>query len=215
MRIVVISDTHGDHADLEVPPADILVHSGDVASHGDEQEIVSFLQWFERCEAKHKIFVAGNHDRFIEAEPDKFRRLLPESVSYLQDSGITIEGIRFWGSPMTPSFYDWAFMADLGPQLRAHWELIPADTDILVTHGPPHGILDGVNYQGRIEQAGCPDLRKTVETIKPAFHLFGHIHEGYGRAQHAGVEFVNASCMNEHYRLTNSASVIDFPAPGT
>lgn len=210
MRIVVISDTHGAHAELHVPVADVLIHAGDVASHGDRHEIEDFLLWFGQLDARHKIFVAGNHDRFIEAEPELFRRLLPASVQYLQDSGTVIDGVRFWGCPMTPSFYDWAFMADIGPALGAHWQLIPTDINILITHGPPYGILDEVMYEGAMEKAGCPDLLETVVRLQPDYHLFGHIHEGYGQFRHAGVEFINASCMNERYQLTNTATVIDY-----
>jgi len=210
MRIVVISDTHGAHEELELPAADVLIHAGDVASHGEKKEIEDFLTWFEKQDATHKIFVAGNHDRFIEEQPEQFRLLLPDSIVYLQDSGTVIDGVRFWGSPMTPRFFDWAFMADLGPELRAHWDLIPAETDVLITHGPPSGLLDGVLYQGAIESAGCPDLLATIVRLQPDYHLFGHIHEGYGRTEHAGVQFINACCMDAQYKLTNAATIFDF-----
>jgi len=212
MRFVVISDTHCEHEHLAVPAGDVLVHAGDVASRGDQSELERFLSWFAQLPHAHKLLVAGNHDRFAEQKPEQFLELVPKGVTYLRDSGVTIEGIRFWGSPMTPRFYHWAFMADIGPELSAYWQLIPDATDILITHGPPRGIMDTVMHDGHLTHTGCPDLLAAVWRCQPAYHLFGHIHEGYGQAMTNGIRFINASNMNERYQLKNPAVVFDYSA---
>jgi len=115
MRLVCISDTHGDHEAVSLPAGDVLVHSGDVTAHGTESDLTGFLEWFGRQNFAHKIFVAGNHDTWLESEPEKTQEMANAAgVTWLNDSGIEINGFRFWGSPITPRFLDWAFMRDPG-----------------------------------------------------------------------------------------------------
>ena len=119
----------------------------------------------------------------------------------MNDSGITIDGIKIWGSPIQPEFFNWAFNRKRGAEIDKHWQLIPDDTDILVTHGPPFGYLDET---ARMERVGCVDLLKRIDEIKPKVHVFGHIHEGYGTAiNDRDTLFINASVLDEHYRLVN------------
>jgi predicted phosphodiesterase len=139
MKLTLISDTHGSHNPLQLPPGDTLLHTGDISKRGSEIEIQLFLEWFSRQDFEHKIFIAGNHDFFFEKEsPEKIAAMIPEGVTYLNDSGITIDGINFWGSPVQPRFFDWAFNRDRGAEIDRHWQLIPPDVDVLLTHGPPH-----------------------------------------------------------------------------
>lgn len=210
MRFVVISDTHGKHEEVSVPAGDILIHCGDISSHGDRAEVERFLQWYSALPHKHKILVAGNHDHFIEKEPAEFQSVLPSSITYLQDEGVELEGVFIWGCPMTPKFYDWAFMADIGPELNVYWEKIPKNTDVLITHGPPFGIMDEVNHDGVLTPAGCPNLRTKIAELRPAYHLFGHIHECYGQQDHDETRCINTSTMNEHYEIHNDPVVFDY-----
>jgi len=113
--------------------------------------------------------------------------------------------LKFWGSPITPWFFNWAFNRHRGAPIRRHWDKIPGDTEILITHGPPAGILDR-NSAG--EPTGCEDLRLTVDRIKPRLHIFGHIHEAYGVEEHDGTIFVNACQLDERYRLAHEPVVI-------
>lgn len=212
MRIVVISDTHGKHENVALPDGDVLIHAGDVSSHGDRREIERFVQWYADLPHPHKILVAGNHDHFIEQEPAEFQSILPAAITYLQDSGIQIDGVNFWGSPMTPKFFDWAFMAEIGPELNTHWDKIPADTDILITHGPPLGVMDEVFHDGALTAAGCPNLLAKIKELAPAYHLFGHIHEGYGQQDIDTTRFINVSTMNEHYEIQNAPVVFEYTA---
>jgi len=116
----------------------------------------------------------------------------------LNDSGVTIEGIKFWGSPITPFFHDWAF--NRWPAgIKPHWDLIPEEVDVLITHGPPFGILDLTTYSK--ENVGCPILREKIFSIKPKVHVFGHIHEARGSVEIDGIKFINASSVTLRYEL--------------
>ena len=206
MKIVVISDTHGQHRKLKLPKGDMIIHSGDVSKRGHPIEIDDFLEWFSNLNFRHKVFIAGNHDFFLEgAHPDIIGRMIPKNVVYLNDSGIEIDGLKIWGSPITPYFHDWAFNRNRGEEIKLHWDLIPDDTEILITHGPPFGILDE-NVDGK--RLGCEELLSRVLQVQPKYHIFGHIHEGYGMLVKKEVEFVNASVLDDRYELKNRPSMI-------
>lgn len=201
MKFVSISDTHGKHGYLNLPAGDVLIHAGDVSSMGKEYEILNFLDWFAKQDYEHKIFIAGNHDFYFERMPDAaIENIIPSAIIYLNDSGVTINGINIWGSPISPWFYNWAFNRHRGAPIQKHWNMIPTNTDILITHGPVFGILD---YTAHGKRVGCEDLLLKVEEIKPKFHICGHIHEGYGQVEKNETRFINASILNERYALKN------------
>lgn len=206
MRIVCLSDTHNCNEEIDVPGGDILIHSGDATIRGTIDEIVLFNEWFAKLPHKHKIFVAGNHDWLFETNPKLAQSLLDTNINYLQDSFVEIEDLKIYGAPWQPWFFDWAFNLRRGEPLAEKWKLIPNDTDILITHGPPNGILDQTPAG---DFAGCEELRSRVEEIKPKLHIFGHIHCGYGRAEKFSVKFVNASNCDEAYEPSNHPIVID------
>lgn len=210
MRFVVISDTHTLHENIVVPPGDVLVHAGDFSLNGRPNEIEQFFAWFARQPHPYKVVIAGNHDLLFESAPGHARAMVPGNILYLEDSGCEIEGIRIWGSPWQPFFMDWAFNLETEPELQAKWDLIPLDTDVLLTHGPPFGILDEC-YDGR--HVGCAALAGAVREINPTLHLFGHIHESYGRSRdptgQAGTTFVNACICDQVYRPANPPMVVD------
>lgn len=205
MRLVLLSDTHRMHDRIVIPPGDILVHAGDFCGHGTREQARAFAAFLHALPHRHKVVIAGNHDRCLELEPALGRELFAK-CHYLFDSGVEIEGLRFWGSPWQPWFLDWAFNLQRGPALRAKWDLIPAGIDVLVTHGPPRGILDRT-YSG--ECVGCDDLLAAVHRVRPKLHVFGHIHEGYGEHEEAGTRFVNASICTLSYAPTNPPIVVD------
>lgn len=215
MKVVCISDTHGDHAQLQLPGGDVLVHAGDITAHGSRDDYLDFLEWFAAQPHRHRVFVPGNHDTWLEHEPDEAERLASAAgVWMLNDSGVRFDGLNVWGSPITPRFHDWSFMRDPGADIRAHWDLIPTDVDVLVTHGPPHGVLDEVERgPGDTEHTGCPSLLEALARVAPAVHVFGHIHEGHGRASVGDVRCLNVSTMNRFYRIEHAPVVLDLPAP--
>ena len=208
VRIVCISDTHGLHHEIEnkfggLPEGDILIHAGDVSNIGDLWDIERFLNWFSIQPFDHKIFVAGNHDWGFERERHTCISIINElnekeyNIHYLEDSGVEIEGLKFWGTPVTNPFMNWAFNVETDKRIE-HWNIIPDDTDILITHSPPYGICDLSTYGH--EHVGCPYLLYAIkERIKPKLHVFGHVHSAYGIEEHEGITYVNASVLNERY----------------
>lgn len=189
MDITFISDTHGLHGRLKLNAGTILIHAGDVTEYGSEDEVADFLYWFSRQPFTYKIFIAGNHDLLLEAcTTSKRRKMISSDIIYLQNSGIEIEDLKVWGSPVTPYFLGMAFNARQGPEIKKYWNKIPADTDILITHGPPLGILDnGIGDEG---------LLLEVNKIRPAVHCFGHAHGQNGIRTINETTFINASIVN-------------------
>ncbi len=200
MRILHLSDTHGHHRALtDLPSADIIVHSGDIGFAGTESEFTDFIDWFTKLDYRHKILVGGNHDSFMEEDDAKqIQSLLPSNCYYLFHSGITIEGLNFWGVPLYVSENISGVYFDL-------IEKIPSNTHVLVTHQPPHGILD----KSGPYNFGCEKLLDIVTANRPKFHLFGHIHDAYGVEKTQHTTFSNASIADEKYELKNEPFVFE------
>lgn len=217
MKIVLISDTHTKHRCLQIPPADLLIHAGDITYDGDLNDLLDFNTWLgEQTQVKNKVIVFGNHDLTGDLDHRKYdpkAESLLSNCIYLNDSGCEIEGFKIWGSPMTPTFgWDWAFNRDRGSDIAAHWNLIPADTDILITHGPPYGVLD-LPF-GRPPSVGCLDLRDKIDQIKPRLHVFGHLHYCHGTMQLGDTLCVNASSLDEAYKPTHKPIVVELCKDG-
>lgn len=207
MKIALISDTHGKHGYIDVPVADMIIHAGDISPNGRKDQIADFFYWFERLPHKHKICIAGNHDWLAERDTELFRSMVPANVIYLEDSGVTIEGLNIWGTPVQPEFRNWAFNRQRGTELKEHWDMIPKNTNILITHGAPWGIGDRCD-NGFC--AGCSDLTDKTEDLEQLkLHVFGHIHEGYGHEEKWGIKFVNASVLDVRYRPVNPPIVVE------
>lgn len=211
MRLILISDTHNQCKGLAVPEGDVLIHAGDGTEIGDFRGVAAFLAWMDRQPHPRKVIIAGNHDWMFQRDPGLAEMLLRDSypeITYLQDSGCEIDGLKFWGSPWQPQFMNWAFnLPRKGEQLRQKWSLIPVDTDVLITHGPPCGLLDQV--EGTNEHLGCEELAMRLAAVRPKLHIFGHIHTGYGVKEQKGTLFVNASILNEGYKIAHRPVVVD------
>lgn len=150
IRIVHISDTHMKHEEMlgSIPPGDILVHSGDFAKyhwtrHLKIKEYVTILQnlnnFFSKLPHAHKIFVAGNHEMYFEREKlEELQSHLP-NATYLQDTSVTLDGIKYYGSPWTlkrSGSFARGYAADWDGLVNT-WKKIPTDTDVLITHLHP------------------------------------------------------------------------------
>lgn len=217
LRIVCISDIHGwaridanGKNVIDIPAGDVLVCAGDIGSHGYEREIKAFDLFLATLPHRHKIVIAGNHDLCLEKQGRAQAQTLFNNALYLEDSEVVIEGIKFYGSPWQPEFFDWAFNLPRGKALAEKWALIPNDTDVLITHGPPLGILDSTE-EG--EAVGCQDLRQALRRIKPKLHIFGHIHHSQGIAVQDGTTFINACICTESYQPDNSVLYHDVLLP--
>lgn len=212
MKILNISDTHSKHKQMPLEwltPADCIIHAGDISTRGYEHEVKNFLDWYSKLDQyKYKILIAGNHDWYFQDYPEGAKKLLAEypNIIYLRDSGIELEGIKFWGSPVQPTFFNWAFNKDRGLEIDKHWQLIPNDIDVLITHGPAKGHGDLVINQwspNSGESVGCEDLLRAIERVKPKFSICGHIHCGHGLTTNADTTFINAAILNEDYLVAN------------
>ena len=203
MKIVCISDTHSMHDEIKLPPGDMLIIAGDICNHGLEHEVIFFNQWIKSIDYKYKIVIAGNHDWYFQKRKVKRDEF---DFTYLQDESIIIEGIKIYGSPWQPEFYNWAFNLPRGELIKAKWDMIPRNTDILITHGPPLNYGDLTLYGKNV---GCADLLNAVNRIKPKYHIFGHIHPAYGIYKNDDTTFINASVCNEQYEPINKPVVIN------
>jgi calcineurin-like phosphoesterase family protein len=227
--VVVVSDTHGAHREVILPPGDILIHGGDFSNTGEANQVADLAEWLGTLPHKEKVIIAGNHDitfdkeYYIDRGRERFHPHLehPYDVDqvrnslisagtcrYMEDERADVCGIATYGSPWQPEFCDWAFNLMRGKECRKVWELIPKGTDVLVTHGPALGFGDK-NSQG--DPCGCSDLRDCVTHIKPRLHIFGHIHEGYGCTTNGTTMFVNGSICDHNYRTSHMPIVIDLP----
>ncbi|HEX3551517.1 MAG TPA: metallophosphatase domain-containing protein [Candidatus Elarobacter sp.] len=218
MRCVAISDTHERADKLVVPDGDVLIHAGDLTMRGEPRELERAAAWLGKLRPRFAAVIAipGNHDFGAERDPAETRALFEShGVTWLVDEAAAVDGVAFYGSPWQPWFYDWAFnfpRGDDGTVASATWARIPPSTDVLVTHGPPHGILDRTEDG---DLAGCPELLAAVEA-RPRIraHVFGHIHEGYGCANVGARLFVNASTCDARYAAVNPPIAFDAEPAG-
>lgn len=207
MKIWHISDTHSYHGLLEVPKdIDMVIFSGDCSNPRDpyrnESEVRNFLTWFHFLNIKYKIMIAGNHDTCIEKGLVDKLAIQSLGIIYLENDFTIIEGIKIFGSPYTPTFGDWVFMK-ARDKIYKIWEIIPDDTDIIVVHGPPKGILDlSYNRDNELEFCGCLALKKRVLNIQPRLCLYGHIHNTE--------DIINAGTMklSEYKTIFSNGSVV-------
>jgi predicted phosphodiesterase len=230
MRITLISDTHTKHDELsydpkDLPGGDLLIHAGDIMNSGrNPVDINQFCKWFDGLnQYEHKVFIAGNHDRIFETDPEMASEIYTSYkwIDYLQDDWIivgdddphspNVKTAKIYGSPWQPEFYNWAFnLPRRGDELMAKWDAIPKDTDILITHGPPQDHLDVSGPPYNEPHLGCELLRVKVDEQPPKIHVFGHIHGGYGYKFHNGTHFFNASILNERYEYANKPVTFDW-----
>lgn len=205
MRVIGISDTHMQHEALDIPDGDLLIHCGDGLGRGTSIELARLNNWFGSFPHKYKIYVPGNHDECFEIDPEYAKTTL-SSATVLIDELVEIEGFKIYGSPWTPTFMDWNFMKS-DAELQEHWDKIPDGLDILITHGPPYGILD---WNANRVPCGCQSLYRTVLQRQPRYHIFGHIHQASGELlQNEGINFINAAILDDWYILRNKPKVFE------
>lgn len=218
MKIVSISDVHEKYQGLKIPSCDLLISCGDYSFHGEPQAVFRFHQWLNDQPAKHIISLQGNHEQWVEknflAAQELATGVCPR-VMFKYTGQIIIDGVMIWCSSYTPTYGNgWAYNADRGDEIKAHWDMIPEGTKILITHGPPYRILDEVHEirMGieRYNHVGCYDLLQAVKRVKPDLHFFGHIHGAYGQSREDGTSFYNSSICDEMYWSANEPHVVEY-----
>lgn len=226
-RLVIISDTHGQHRKVHLPKGDVLIHGGDFTKTGEMGTIEDLSCYFAESGFREVVVIAGNHDMTL--DPDYYEKkwknihrtpfdcqtaqeAIERHCHYLNDSAYTSQsGLEFYGSPYSPFYYDWAFNRRRGAPLRHIWDQIPnhedAPIDVLMTHTPPLGRGDLTRERLR---AGCYNLLKAIQTrVQPRINIFGHIHEGYGTTYDGHTLFINASSLDMKYKAVNRPIVVD------
>jgi Icc-related predicted phosphoesterase len=209
INITCISDTHTKHRELKIEPCDILLYAGDAMSCGyKREELTDFLSWFEAQPARYKVMIAGNHDRYVENFPQDFKEMMHSfDVIYLEDSYINIEGFKVYGTPHSKIFYNWAFNRN-EDQLEDLFDKIPVDTDILLSHAPPYGMLDELERGERVGEVTLKNKMKELTNLK--LHVYGHIHTSFGLRKPTNKHIsVNAAQVDETYELTNFPIVVN------
>jgi Icc-related predicted phosphoesterase len=215
VKVTVISDLHGDRPKLG--GGDLLIVAGDLTARDTLPEYHDFNNWLGKQNYKKKIVIAGNHDNMLKTRlppNDEFSKKLLCWGEYLCDSGTEFEGLKIWGTPWTRWFEGVnpdciAFMLLTEFQLRDKFDLIPEDTDILISHGPCFQRLDKTLYG---DHAGSTALRDRVDFLrgkKLKYHFHGHIHEAYGKLEEGGLITMNVSRMDRSYRPVNSIVKIE------
>ncbi|UJH90854.1 metallophosphatase domain-containing protein [Antarcticibacterium sp. 1MA-6-2] len=207
MKIICIADTHNKHNDINIPPGDVIVHAGDFTEAGTRSETINFLTWFSALPHSHKIIVPGNHDFYLQKNLENLNEIIPHNIHCLIDSGVEIENLKFWGSPFTPGNGRWAFNKARGKEIRKTWDLVPVGTDFLITHTPAYGVLDELDNKQHI---GCEELWKRVKEVKIPYHIFGHIHNDYGIVRTRNTTYINASILDNRYRVINSPIIFNY-----
>lgn len=204
LKLIALSDTHNGHGSIVIPSCDLLIHAGDATIMGDAKELEDFIEWFSKQPAKYKIFIAGNHEKCLYySDALRLEKLLKDNdIIYLNNSSVIFEGLKIYGSPYTPRFGQWAFMKDISV-IHEEWDLIPEDTQILVTHGPAYKLCDSTISRLEREQSynylyntrhnvGCIALFNRLNNLEIPLHLFGHIHPSGGEM----IKYKKTTCHN-------------------
>lgn len=204
LTLVLLSDTHELHRELDVPPGDILIHAGDFTLFSRSVAAVEdFNRWLGELPHRRKIVVPGNHEYFLES--DASRCSLLSNAVVLINEGVEVKGLRIWGFPATP-LYGGAFGRISADEREQRYARIPADTDVLITHGPPYGIRDSA--PGSNFHSGCPELLETVMRLRPRLHVFGHIHGAYGMSDTEYTLFTNVALAGKYGDLVRPPMVL-------
>lgn len=207
MKIVCISDTHSKYREMQhpIPDGDILIHAGDLVRYGTIEELQDFIDWYSKLPYRYKIFIGGNHDGGLEHQFNEI--CIPDNLIYLENTLIEIEGIKIWGSPVSPPYRSFGFMWD-ETRREQLYQTVP-DCDILVNHSPPFGTLDRVAEGYHV---GCKYLARAIERVQPKIVICGHIHEEYGTLFKDNTLYVNPSIMTKLYQPINAPIAFDYPA---
>lgn len=218
MKCYIFSDSHQFHNQLEIPECDMIIFCGDSTNSRDptknEKEEIEFLNWYSKQKAKYKIMIAGNHNVAI------YKRLVDprkwKGITYLEHESVNVEGLNIFGSPYSPQFGDWAFMYKRN-RGEVIWSSIPDNTDILITHSMPKGVLDlafDMDNRKNIVQVGCKCLANRIDEIKPKYFMGGHLHSedtlnNRGIYSNGITTYVNASCLNHKNKIFHQGFLLD------
>lgn len=216
MKLILVSDTHRMHGQIRIPQGDVLIHAGDMTNLGELGELDSVASFFSKQPHKHKIVICGNHERQVSEDTETVKSIFePYGIKVLHNETIEINGVKFYGEPRTPEFFNWGWMYKRGKEAEEIWNKVPEDTDVLICHGPPYGYGDlaprlfgfcGVpsGFENKPHHVGCRQQLKMLQRIKPKLVVCGHIHFSYGiHLTDFGTVIANAAICTEGYKPKN------------
>lgn len=223
-RIWHISDTHTHEKMLSIPEnIDWLIFSGDESNYNDARnhnECLDFLEWLEKVEIPVKIMIAGNHSFAIEKRLVTKKEIEKRGVIYLENSEIVIDGIKIFGTPYTPSFGNWNFMKDRS-KMHKVWDVMSKDVDVIISHGPPKGILDlTYDRNNNLEMCGDSNIKTRLlkEEFSPSLFCFGHLHNcqdiinaGIVKLSEYDITFSNGSVVTDGKfgKITSNGNILE------
>jgi len=218
LKVVAISDVHCKWNKLKIPECDILISVGDYSFQGEKHVVRDYHHWLNEQDAGYIISIQGNHEKWVEKNFAEAKQIAEEEcpgVHFMVEGLVEIEGIKIWGSAITPWFHNWAYNRYRGEDILRHWSQIPEGIDILATHGPVYGILDEVlspcgDPYDPPRNVGCEMLLQEIKRVKPAIHLCGHIHSGYGQVHKDSTSYYNVSVCDEMYVASNPVTIIEY-----
>lgn len=206
MKFACVSDTHGKHWEIEVPPCDVFIHCGDYAKRNTRAELLDFAKWMSNVKATKKIYVPGNHDKLMLQDENQVSFENESGARCLAPDIAIFDGFDFWGCPYLPVYankvWPWARTAH---EREDWWKQVPTVCDILVTHCPPLGILDNEPHR---RSKGCESIRAYVERFPPRVHCFGHKHNARGVVEIGSTKFINCAAMDRGGKIV--AGCVEF-----
>lgn len=194
---------------MTIPEGDILIHCGDFTYTGSQPELVAFGNHLKKLKHRYKVLVPGNHDMTLDPLHERYHEKaeswmrLKDSELLVRNQVISINGLNIFCTPMIPKVGDWAFGYSDIQKEQVYENARQYPIDIVVSHGPPLGILDETAHYG------CPILKEFIQDIKPKYHLFGHCHGNYGQVEIDGIKYINASTCNMNYHPVNKPILIE------
>ena len=205
IKICAIADTHRQHWNIKVPKCDLFIFAGDAEING-LLPLHDFNDWLLTIQAKNKVVIFGNHDRYAEfIGKDECKKQLSNCI-YLENEFIEVDGFKIFGSPYSVEFNRWSFMR-YDNDLKEIWDTIPLETEIVLTHSMPYGILDGV--LPRMQSVGSLTLRDAIKRVRPYIQIGGHLHESYGQYTDGKTDYYNVAVMDEQYKVVNPCTIIE------
>lgn len=206
LKIVALSDTHDRHWNVKVPRCDIFIFAGD-ANIVSYKNLEDFNNWIGTIDANHKILIGGNHCSYLEKIGKDDCQLFFNNAIYLENESVEIQGIKIWGSPYSVEYNGWSFMGS-EIYLRDIWNLIPKNTDIIITHCPCYGILDVETHGGT--NRGSITLKEKIKDIQPKIHICGHLHSAHGKYTDYKTDYYNVAILNDNYQLEFEPTIIKY-----
>lgn len=224
MKIVAISDLHGQIPEITEQNYDILCICGDIFPLRAQNNLPQceswlkkvFIPWCESLPCDTVLLIAGNHDLYFERTlgSDIYDVFSHTKIKYLENTSYEINGVTFYGTPYCHEFGNWSFMRS-DECLSEIFENIPEDVDVLLTHDAPYGTSDiclDITPWPNAGHIGSIPLRDAILDKAPKLVLHGHLHSTNHNVELMGetdTEVYNVSLLNEEYKMAYPPLILE------